>query len=96
MVKRAVKYPIEDWKLGKEPNRSFNGDRVLEDLERAGIRIEVMHIKSNNTYGAWLMDAIWTEMRCVLNLSREDVEYVAVPNEVYKAIPVTWPAGQGL
>ena len=42
------------------------------------------------------MDAIWTEMRCVLNISREDVEYVAVPNEAYKAIPITWPPNSGL
>ena len=52
-------------------------------------------MKANNTYGAWLMDAIWTEMRCVLNVSREDVEYVAVPNEAYKAIPITWPPNLG-
>jgi hypothetical protein len=96
MVKRAIKYPIEEWKLGKDPNTQFDGRQVIEDLQRAGIRIEVMHIKTNNRYGAWLMDAIWTEMRCTLNLTREDVEYVAVPNEVYKAIPVTWPANSGL
>jgi hypothetical protein len=96
MVKRAVKYPIEEWKLGKEPNRSFNGDQVVEDLKRARIRIEVIHIKSNNVYGAWLMDALYTEARCAINISREDVEYVAVPNEAYKAIPVTWPEDSGL
>ena len=96
MVKRAVKYPIEEWKLGKEPNTSFDGRQVVDDLQRAGIRIEVMHIKANNTYGAWLMDAIWTEMWCAINISREDGEYVAVPNEAYKAIPVTWPEGSGL
>jgi hypothetical protein len=50
-----------------------------------------MNIKANNVYGAWLMDAIYTEARCIINISREDVEYVAVPNEAYKAIPVTWP-----
>jgi hypothetical protein len=96
MVQRAVKYPIEEWRLGKEPNRRFNGEQGLEDLKSAGIRIEVLNIKANNVYGAWLMDAIWTEMRCALNISREDVEYVAVPNEAYKAIPVTWPEGKGL
>ena len=96
MVRRAIKYSIEEWKLGENPTEKFDGSKVIEDLQRAGIRIEVLHMKANNTYGAWLMDAIWTEMRCVLNLSREDVEYVAVPNEAYKAIPVTWPPNTGL
>ena len=96
MVKRAIKYPIEEWKLGKDPQRNFDGRKVIEDLKTAGIRIEVSNIKTNNIYGAWLMDGMWTELRCVLNISREDVEYVAVPNESYKAIPVTWPEGMGI
>ena len=81
---------------GERPEQKIDGRQVIEDLQRAGIRIEVMHMRANNTYGAWLMDAIWTDMRCAPNLSREDVEYVAVPNEAYKAIPATWPANLGL
>ena len=73
MVRRVIKYPIEEWKLGESPSRKFDGEKVIEDLQRAGIRMEVPHMKANNTYGAWLMDAIWTEMKCALNISRKDV-----------------------
>ena len=58
MVRRAIKYPIEEWKLEGNPTRKFDGEKVIEDLQRAGICIEVPHMKANNTYGAWLMDAI--------------------------------------
>jgi hypothetical protein len=68
MVKRAMGYPIAEWKLGTDPTRSFSGEKVIKDLQKAGIRIDVMHIKSNNVYGAWLMDAIYTETRCAINI----------------------------
>jgi hypothetical protein len=96
MVKVAMRYPTEEWELGTEPMRKFDGGRVVADLQAAGIRIDVMGLKNNNLYGAWLMDAIYTEVRCTINISRPDVEYVAVPNEAYKAVPVEWPETWGL
>jgi hypothetical protein len=36
MVKRAVRYPIEEWKLGKDPTRSFYGGIVSKTSKKLG------------------------------------------------------------
>ena len=54
------------------------------------------HMKANNAYGAWLMDAAWAELKCSFNVARADVELLPLPNEAYKAIPVKWPPTSGV
>ena len=41
--------------------------------------------------GARIMDCAWAEAMCRLNIHPSDIEYKALPNDVYKAIPTGWP-----
>ena len=39
------------------------------------------------------MDCAWTEALCRVHIQATDIEYKALPNDVYKAIPAERPPG---
>ena len=69
----------------------LSGREICENLSNRGIQLTAAALGPPKTLGAWLMDCAWTEAMCRLNIQAPDIEYKALPNDVYKAIPVEWP-----
>jgi hypothetical protein len=70
MVKRVISRPIEQWSLGDNPHRCFDGEVILEDLTNVAVRKDIAHIKTHNTLEP-LTFRIDQRDRCFLNA--EDV-----------------------
>ena len=77
---------FEDWKV-----TPVDGRAICDALTEGGLQLTTASLAPANTLGAWIMDCAWTEAMCRLNIHATDIDYKAVPNEVYTAIPMGWP-----
>ena len=69
----------------------MGGQAICEVPTNVGLQLATAALAPTNTLGAWIMDCAWAEAMCRLNIYASGIEYKALPNDVYKAIPVEWP-----
>ena len=66
----------------------LGGREICETLTSGGLQLTTAVLALSNTLGAWVMDCAWAEAMCRLSIHAADIDYKAVPNDVYTAIPM--------
>ena len=60
-----------------------DGRSICDALTDGGLQLTTASLAPANTLGAWIMDCAWAEAMCRLDIHAADIDYKALPNEVY-------------